>query len=49
MSRKETETVAGEVLSGQKAVWRQPTVTVLEAWEAQAKDVMGTDGNAFIS
>ncbi len=49
MSRKETKTVAGEAPLSEQAVWRQPTVTVLEAWEAQAKDLMGTDGSAFIS
>ncbi len=44
MSRKETETVTGEVPSGQKAVWRTPTVAVLEAWEAHGNDANGTDG-----
>jgi hypothetical protein len=48
MSRKETETVVGEVPSGRKAVWRQPTLTVHDAWEAEAQDTSGSDGS-FLS
>jgi hypothetical protein len=48
MSWKETEMVAGEAPSDQKAVWRTPTVTVLEAWEAQGNDANGTDAG-FVS
>jgi hypothetical protein len=40
---------AAQVPPNQKTIWRKPTVTTLDAWEAEAQDGAGTDASGFLS